>query len=387
MRKTPVTGRLLMNWTELSDFLDGIGEKWSIPALECAVTVNHERVFYRAAGFKDTAKTIPASDKDLYWIYSVSKLFAVTSAMQLIERGLMKTEDPVSGYLPSWEHVRVKTADGSEESRVKPTIFHLLTMTAGLNYELDAPEIKKLRERTKDRFVLRDLADALAQAPLDFTPGEHFRYSLCLDVLGAVVEEVSGLAMDEYVRKYIGDPLGTRDLTFFPSDEQLRRFSAEYIYDEKTKSCTDAHLHNPFALAPLLASSGAGLASGLHDVALLADALANGGTASSGRRILTEESIRKMSADCLTPAQREDFAQMKPRAYSYGFGVRTLTRQVGNVPVGEFGWDGAAGSYVLIDPGRKLSLVYMQHVLEHPRCFTELHIGLRDTLYRIVAGT
>ncbi len=373
-----------MEWNELSDFLSGIEKKWSIPALECAVTIHHERVYYKAVGYKDTARTIPASEEDMYWVYSISKLFAVTSAMQLIERGLMKPEDPVSKYLPAWEHVRVKTADGSEESRVTPTLFHLLTMTAGLNYELDAPEISKLRERTADRLTLRDLADALAQAPLDFTPGEHFRYSLCLDVLGAVVEAVSGLPMEEYVRKYIGEPLGTRDLTYFPSEEQLRRFSAEYSYDEKTKSCTDIHLHNPFALAPLLASSGAGLASGLYDVALLADALANGGIAASGQRILTEESIRRMSADCLTPAQREDFAQMKPRAYSYGFGVRTLTRQVGNVPVGEFGWDGAAGSYVLIDPSRKLSLVYMQHVLEHPRCFTELHIELRDTLYRIV---
>ncbi len=380
----PAAGRLLMNWTELSDFLDGVEKKWGIPALECAVTFNHERVYYKAAGYKDTAKTIPASDKDLYWIYSVSKLFTVTSAMQLIERGLMKTEDPVSKFLPSWEHVRVKTANGSEESRVKPTIFHLLTMTAGLNYELDAPEILKLGEATRNRFNLCDLADALAKAPLDFTPGEHFRYSLCLDILGAVVEAVSGLPMEDYVRKYIREPLGTRDLTYFPSQEQLNRFSAEYSYDEKTGSCMDVHLQNPFALAPLLASPGAGLASGLYDVALLADALANGGMAASGRRILTEESIRRMSADCLTPVQKEDFARMKPRDYSYGFGVRTLTHQVGNVPAGEFGWDGAAGSYVLIDPSRKLSLVYMQHVLEHPRCFTELHIQLRDTLYRIV---
>lgn len=192
--------------------------------------------------------------------------------------------------------------------------------------------------------------------------------------------------MEEYVRKNIGEPLGTRDLTYFPSEEQLRRFSAEYQYDEKTKSVIDVHLNNPFALAPLLASSGAGLASGLHDVALLADSLANGGIAASGNRILTGESIRRMSADCLTPVQKQDFAQMKPKAYSYGFGVRTLTQPVGNVPAGEFGWDGAAGSYVLIDPSRNLSLVYMQHVLEHPRCFTELHIELRDTLYRIVAG-
>jgi CubicO group peptidase (beta-lactamase class C family) len=373
-----------MEWNELSDFLNGIGEKWGIPALECAVTINHERVYYKAAGYKDTAKTIPASDKDLYWVYSVSKLFAVTSAMQLIEQGLMSTEDLVSKYLPSWEHVRVKTADGSEESRVKPTIFHLLTMTCGLNYELGAPEILKLAESTGNLFTLRDLADALAKAPLDFTPGEHFRYSLCLDVLGAVVEVVSGLPMEEYVRQYIREPLGTKDLTYFPSEEQLRRFSTEYSYDEKTGSCIDVHLQNPFALAPLLASPGAGLASGLHDVALLADALANGGIAASGRRILTEESIRRMSEDSLTPAQKEDFAQMKPKPYSYGFGVRTLTRQVGNVPAGEFGWDGAAASYVLIDPSRKLSLVYMQHVLEHPRCFTELHIELRDTLYRIV---
>lgn len=233
-------------------------------------------------------------------------------------------------------------------------------------------------------FSLQKIADALAQEPLDFVPGEHYQYSLCHDILGAVIEQAAAMSLEDYIRMNIKEPIGAEDLTFFPTQEQFARFSTEYQYDEETNSFKDIQLQNPFSLSSAFASGGAGLCSSSRDGSLFMDALANGGMAATGRRILQEDSVRLMATDFLSPAQKVDFACMKPAPYSYGLGVRTLTESAWGVPKGEFGWDGAASSYALIDPSQHISLFYAQHVLGHSRCYSELHPELRDTLYHII---
>lgn len=374
-----------MNWNELSELMDSITDRFGIPACECLVTIGHDRVFYRASGFSDVKKTHPVSERDLYWIYSLSKIFTCTAALQLIERGLMKLNDPVSKFLPSWTNLTVKKGTFSVPCETQPTILNLMTMTCGLNYNLATPGIVRLIKETNRKFSLRQVIDVLAREPLDFVPGEHFQYSLCHDVLGAVIEQASGMMLEDYLRENIKEPLGAADLTFFPNKEQFSRFSTEYIYREKSKLFTDAKLKNPFLFSPAFASGGAGICSNILDVSLLADALANGGVAATGKTILSENSINEMRKNWLTPEQQKDFNIMKPGPFCYGLGVQTLTSPVADLPAGEFGWDGAAGSFVLMDPNLRLSLVYTQHVLDHRYLVhTQLHPALRETLYRIV---
>ncbi|MBN1892764.1 MAG: beta-lactamase family protein [Clostridiales bacterium] len=373
-----------MNQLKLEDFIESIPKRWGVPGCQCSVYVAHRRVFYHAVGHRDAQGIEPAREDDLYWIFSVSKLFACVAAMQLIEKGKLRLDDPVSRFLPSWANMDVMQGNGVVPCTVRPTIFHLMTMTAGLNYEMDTPVFRKLAKQKGLLFTLRDAMDALSDQPLDFEPGAHFRYSLCHDVLGAIIEVVSGMDIESYMRKNIADPLGARDLTFFPTSEQMSRFAAQYRYNEEEGTLENIPLENAYIASPTCASTGAGLCAGINEIALFADALANEGMGSTGKRILNESSIRRMAEDSLTPTQKNDFWEMKPDPYSYGLGVRTLTREDRGAPKGEFGWDGAAGSYVLIDPTRRMSLVYTQHILEHGPVYSEIHPQLRDTLYQAV---
>jgi len=371
-----------VNDSILADYIESLVTEKGVPGCQCSVYIDHKPVFSRAAGFRDEKDQVPSGPTDLYWIYSVSKIFTCVAALQLIERGKLRLEDPVSIYLPSWSDVRIRRGGRVVESPVEPTILHLMTMTAGLNYKRKTPAILALVARKDRCFTLRELADALVNQPLDFEPGTRFCYSLCHDVLGAVIEVASGLSIEEYMKKNIAEPLGAKDLTFFPDTGQFDRFATQYRYLPEQNVFKPIHLRNPYILSRAYASTGAGLCASIRDIALLADALANGGVGVSGKRILTPGSISRMAEDAMNPITKRDFRKMKPAPYSYGLGVRTMIRGVDGATQNEFGWDGAAGSYVLIDPDRHMSMVYTQHVLDHGPVYSEIHPGLRTALYR-----
>lgn len=366
----------------LAEYIDSIVTDMGVPGCQCSVYVDHKPVFSRSAGFRDVEGKVPSGADDLYWIYSVTKLFTCVAAMQLIESGRLRLEDPVFLYLPAWSDMRIKRGTRVIPASVEPTIFHLMSMTAGLNYKRRTPAIRALVAQKGLHFNLRELADALAQEPLDFEPGTRFRYSLCHDVLGAVIEVASGLSIEEYMRTNITEPLGAKNLTFFPDAGQFSRFATQYRYRPECLEFKPIRLKNPYILSPKYASTGAGLCAGIRDLSLLADALANGGVGVTGSRILKPQSISRMTEDALDPIPKRDFRKMKPAPYSYGLGVRTMIRGVDGATQNEFGWDGAAGSYVLVDPDKHMSMVYTQHVLNHGPVYSEIHPGLRDALYR-----
>ena len=200
----------------------------------------------------------------------------------------------------------------------------------------------------------------------------------------AVLESATGRTFSDLMRENLFEPLGMTTTTFFPTTAHLQAMSQPYQYDASTDSLLCLEKTNPFVFSPGFASGGAGLVSVSSELILLCDALACGGVTSSGERILSEESLRLMTKDHMTPVQKKVFNQMKPHPYSYGLGVRTLTADTGKARAGEFGWDGAAGAYNLMDRERRLSLVYTQHILDHGMSFSEIHPLLRDLIYEIV---
>jgi CubicO group peptidase (beta-lactamase class C family) len=370
-----------MLFNELETLADEIPSSFGTPGCAVMAMREHETVFFRAAGFSDRERTRPVSRGDLYWIYSVTKVFTSVAALRLIEDGVLRFEDPVSRFLPEWENVSVKGRSTHESGVRPPNVLELLTMAGGLNYDLDAPALLRLRAAGR-KATLRAFAKALSEEPLDFIPGERYQYSLCFDLLGAVLEVASGMPVEALFRVLLKEPLGAKDLTFFPAEEQKERFACEYRFDEKTGYYSDIGYENPYVISDGFASTGAGLCAGIEDVALLADALANGGVARTGRRILSPESIEAIAADRLGAAQKMDFEQMKPPQFSYGLGVGIIKSPIGDVPAGGFGWDGAAGALVHIDTERRASLVYMQHVLDHADIPYQIHDALRSAYYR-----
>ena len=371
-----------MNWENLDRCIKMAHEKYLVPAGECRVMQMGSVLYYKCFGYSDVAQTRPAGPDDMYYIFSVTKIFTNLAAMQLVEKGLLRVDDLVEDYLPSWKNIKVTHSSQMSRPKTKPTIEHLMTMTAGLNYELSTPDILDALKNKGDAFLIRDLSDVLAITGLDFEPGEHFCYSLCHDVLGAVLEVASGNDLETLMKENIWAPCGMQDITFFPGETGELKASAMYAYNEETGELLPDAFSNNYAPAPKLASGGAGLFSTSQNISILMDVLSNGGLTAQGVRIISEASIKEMRKNRLNSIQLSEFRNMKPEPYGYGYGVRTRMREEDGISEGEFGWDGAAGAYALADPMTGLSLVYTQHIRGHGPSYGKVHPCLIKALYK-----
>ena len=222
-----------------------------------------------------------------------------------------------------------------------------------------------------------DLVRAMAREPLDFEPGTHFQYGLSHDVLGAVIEVVSNMPLGDYLQKTIFDVCGMHNTGFGINEDVRSRMCSQYRYVTETGKAELIEKKNEFILSPVYQSGGAGLISCVDDYLKFATELAN------GNRLLKKETIALMRANQLDGQQHHDFQNVKP-GYSYGLGVRTAVNS-NFVSKEEFGWDGAAGSYVLIDPVEHIAVFYATHIRDRVEFLDQTIMQrLRDAVYHIV---
>ncbi len=389
-----------MNFELLKKALDNIVAEGKAPGVDCIIYKNHEQVFRYFTGLKDIENGKKIDGNELYLIYSMTKMLTCVSALQLFEKGKFKMEDCLSDYIPEFGTMKLSENSLSAEDAAKITtgssmgaktetkaigyaknpirIIDLFTMSAGLDYNLQADGIKKAV--AEGRTSTKEIVKALSETVLGFEPGTDFNYSLCHDVLGVLVEIWSGLSLGEYMQKNIFEPIGMKD-TFFdvPKDaDRLSRMAVRYtIEDGKYKALPLKCLYN---VSPEYESGGAGLCSSPLDYALFLDAMANGGVAKSGNRILNADTIDLMRKNRLQGKGFDSFQLLRP-GYGYGLGVRThLDPEVSGslTPVGEFGWDGAAGAFAMVVPESGMSLTYFQHC---HAWVPETHIKMRNALY------
>ena len=370
----------------LKDFIDtlpGIG----IPGVDCIVYEKHREVFRHSAGYADVAAKRPIEAGTLYYIYSATKIITCAAALQLYESGKFLMTDPLYEYLPEFRDAVVKKGSFVIQPVRNPIrIGNLFTMTAGLSYDLLAPEIKELAEKTEGRCPTREFSRAIAKAPLLFEPGTHWNYSFCHDVLGALIEVISGMSFGEYLRRNIFEPAGMKDTCFILPEEKKKRLATLYAYNFEQKAAKEVHIGNVFRFGPEFESGGAGLISSAEDYILFADALCNWGKAATGERILSRSTIELMRTNHLGETELNDLSVMIGRGLGYGLGVMTvMDRAAGgiNARVGQFGWGGAAGAQVLIDPESELTLYYAQHMLNNMEAYT--HPRIRNILYSCIS--
>ncbi len=393
-----------MDFTLFKEALDNIIKNRHLPGLDCIVYKEHEEIFRYYAGFSDRENQIPMDGNELYIIFSMTKMLTCTCALQLFEQGKFLMDDSVSKYIKEFETMKIsqgeldiknaakvssgtsagetvkEAADGIAKTPI--TIKHLFTMTAGLNYDLQSPCIVKAIESGKK--TTSELVRAMGDMVLGFEPGTRFRYSLCHDVLGALIEIWSGKKFGDYMKENILDPLGMKD-TFFgvPKDERKDRLVKKYSYfgEEIPTLGENVCVYN---LTDEYESGGAGLISSASDYIIFLDALANGGVGKNGKRILSAESVQLMGTNQLTGRPLEDFDAMR-KGYGYGLGVRTHIdpeRSGSLSPIGEFGWDGAAGAFSMVDPENKISLAYFQEVMGWD---IEIQNEMRNALYKCLS--
>ena len=376
-----------MDFSELTAYLDSI-PSLGVPGCDMAVYQDHKQLFRHSAGFRDAAKTQPVKPDDTYWLFSCSKLFTTCAAMQLIQQGKLNLDDPVSNYLPAYAHMTVKDGDSIRPAKRVMTIRHLMSMQSGLNYNLEAPSILAALKETNHTADTRRLVDALAKEPLEFDPGADFLYSLAHDVLGAVIEVVSGKKFSEYLNENIFAPLGLNTLCFTLTPELKTRQAVQVMHHEDDTFTPMDPDDNWFRFTSNYESGGAGLIGDVHDLITFLDAVACEGQSADGKHIISPEMIQLWSANQLGHKSRASFDAWNRKGYSYGLGVRTRVTAKplgGRGQMGEFGWDGAAGSWAMIDPVNHLSAFYAMHVRSFGYAYDVIHPTLRDLLYKGLA--
>ena len=292
--------------------------------------------------------------KERYFIYSCSKPITCVAAMQLWEKGLFKLDDPLAMYIPEFNNMNVQTKDGLFPAKEPIRISHLFEMTAGLSYNLVSPALMLARQASGGQCPTVETIRYLAKEPLLFEPGTRWHYSLCHDVLGALVEVLSGVPFHEYVKKNIFVPLGMTHSTYLWEEAALDRLAKQYTYDAKTKSVVLVGPVNNYRLGSAFASGGAGCVSTVEDYMKFLEGLRQG-------KLLKRETIDLMRTNRLTENQAEEY--WLKRLYGYGLGVRC---QKAGSKCNDFGWDGAAAAYLSLDLERNISIFLGTHLLASP---------------------
>lgn len=362
-----------MSFEKLTKYLDLLPEIYGIPLCELSVCHNHKLVYRHSVG------DLPNGERSLYKLFSMTKLFTVTAAMSYIEEGKLNLDDPVCKYLPAYKNLTVLRDGKVLPARKVMTIRHLLSMRSGLSYNR-SPEFIKAAERDA---TTRELVDIIAKSPLLFEPGDNWFYSFSHDVLGAVLEVVSGKKFSEILDEKIIKPLGISDIGFYPNDEQKARFVPMFQFDANDYSTYPIETDFYTYISRNFESGGGGLFGPNNEYMKLPDALANGGVGANGTRILKPETIALIKENQMPPSEVHEFSIIKP-GYGYGLGVRTLVDTEDaqtTAPLGEFGWDGAAASYNLIDTENHLAIVWTTHVRECRPAYREIHPHIRNLVY------
>ncbi len=378
-----------------------------LPGILTQVYRKGQHVHTGMAGHMDLERSKPMQEDAIFRIYSMTKPITAVALMILVEDGLIGLDDDVHTYIPEWKNLGVYASGVStlvpgmpESFLTSPTaramkVIDLATHTAGLTYGFlmrTAVDAAYRRHKINDFQTpggLEGMIQQLAGLPLEFSPGTQWNYSISIDILGYLIEKVSGMPFGEFLRTRLFEPLGMVDTGFHCPPEKLSRFSSCYVPGEGggLKLQDDAQ-KSSYAKPPVLESGGGGLVSTIQDYMRFCQMMVKGG-ALDGVRILSPKSVALFSLNHLPGNQ--DLTQLAPAGafsesgysgigFSLGCGVNidvAKTRLPGTV--GEYFWGGAASTAFWIDPKEDLTVVFMTQVIG-----TDARLTLRRDLRTLV---
>jgi len=360
-------------------------------------------------GHMDIERGKKMREDAIFRIYSMSKPITAVALMMLVEEGMIGLDDVVCSHIPAWKNLGVYASgmpsllpDAPPGFLTTPVqramkVVDLTTHTSGLTYGFmmrSAVDAAYRRAKVTDRESpggLHGMIDQLAQIPLDFSPGTAWNYSVSIDVLGYLVEKLSGVSFGEFLRTRLFEPLGMNDTAFYVPSDKIERFTSCYQPESQgggLKLQDDAR-ESTYAKPPMLESGGGGLVSTAHDYLRFCRMMLNGGTL-DGVQILSPKTVALFSLNYL-PDGREIADMALPGmfsesgyagvGFSIGCGVNVdvaKTRLPGSL--GEYFWGGAAATAFWIDPKEELTVVFMTQVIGSPARLT-LRRDLRTLVY------
>lgn len=328
----------------------------------------------------------PVDDEAIFRIYSMTKPITSVAIMQLYEQGRLLLTDPITKFIPAFKDVKVfdqgTPSDYTTQAPDRMINLHdLLTHQAGLTYDflLEHPvdaiyRNHKINGARSEKMNTAQLCETLAQMPLLFSPGTAWNYSVATDVLGHIVELVSGQSLDAYFRDHIFAPLGMEDTFFHIPDEKRHRLMNNYLFDpiKRETRLVDSPEKTIYAPGREFLSGGGGLLSTMRDYFAFADTMRRGGTSASGVRLLGRKTVAKMLANQL-PHNRtlEDhgFGQFTEVAYpgtGFGLGFSVILDPavtVSSTSKGNSSWGGLASTIFWNDPVEDMTVILMTQVM------------------------
>lgn len=347
-----------MDFTRLTEFLETYTERYDIPFYGLTIHKNGKEIYNHNVGFLDKARTIPIKGDEHYYMYSCSKIVTCVAALMLMEKGKYHLDDPIGLYLPEFKNMSVKTPDGSVKANSPVTVRNLFTMTSGMDYDYNAPEIRSAIKQNKN-ISTAEMMQIFAKRPLAVEPNEKFIYGFGHDVLSRLIEVWSGMRFSDYVEEEIFKPLGMRSSTF--KYRKVKDSVAPlYKYNYETRQSELYTGGNFYIFSDNYESGGAGLISTSDDYLKFLDALIDG-------RLISKYTLKMMTTNQLNDEQMVDAKNWWVfRGFGYGFGVKVHTDKStsdNNAPLGVFGWSGAAGSMPIVDLKNGITIFYTQHML------------------------
>jgi CubicO group peptidase (beta-lactamase class C family) len=355
-------------------------DRGKLPGAVILIMRNGKVAYSRAFGYQDREKQVAMKPDAIFRIASMTKPLVSVATMMLVEEGKLQLVTPVSTFLPEFKEVKVgveKINDGKPELVLEPprremTVHDLLRHTSGLTYGQFGDSLVKQAYRNANIGAPGDslavVVSKLAQLPLAYQPGTTFEYSMSTDVLGRVVEVVSGMELDRFIGERITKPLGMPDTGFYACEGQAGRL-AEPQVDPATGKRPPMR---DFSVRPSWMSGGGGMVSTAQDYARFCQMLLNGGEFEGGR-FLSPRTVAYMTTDHLPPGTAispavQGFGSLIPspalgQGFGLGFAVRT---DAGRNPmpgsVGEFYWTGSSGTTFWINSKESLIAIMMVQV-------------------------
>ncbi|MCH7934994.1 MAG: beta-lactamase family protein [Gemmatimonadetes bacterium] len=359
----------------IDDVFGGYVEEGRI-AGAVGIVLRHGKLVYTGAwGMRDVAASDRSEVDDIFRIASMTKPITSVAVMILFEEGRFFLTDPVGRYLPELANVPVAnlseatSADDipTVRARRRMTIQDLLRHTSGLTYgSFSNSVVDSLYRRTRvqRQATLEEMITELGKLPLMYEPGTRWHYSLSTDVLGRLVEVVSGQSFDEFLRERIFEPLGMVDTGFYVPASKWDRFTRSYIRRGPDGTLTAVD-RGSFRQRPTRFSGGGGLVSTAHDYARFAQMLMNGGEL-DGARILGRKTVELMTVDHLPDGIPTSFLQP-----GWGFGLGFTVKNEAGMdgmpdPVGTYYWYGIRGTSFWVDPEEDLIGIFMIQIQTDP---------------------
>ena len=373
----------------VSDYIRNEVASGKIPGAILLIQQHGKPVYDKNFGVRDVATELSMSADTIFRLYSMSKPVTSVAAMMLVEDGKLRLDDPVAKFIPAFADMKVGVEKKDEAGKVtlalEPlkraiTIEDLLRHTSGIPYGFygDSP-VRKLyadADLFNADLTNAELANRIAKLPLAEQPGTLWDYGHSTDVLGRVIEIISGKTLFQFEKERLLDPLGMTDTAFYVADEAKRSRIAEPMPNDQSIS-PSTPLSDP--MKPRKAESGgAGMVGTIGDYVRFAQMLLNGGTF-AGRRYLKPETIALMASDHTSGIARDGrYYPGETSGFGLGFAVRTSVPPNTSWPTGEYRWDGVGGTFFFIDPADDMFGIFM---VQTPSERGRIQVALKKLIY------